>query len=189
MVREGGRFSAIAIVVHVVGIAAGLYLGWIAVTAIAPDLPADDVQPGIASSVAPGAVAGDDPDSLFAAGALDAAFTQLEEQLPAGHGIVRLRIEPGTLDAETRSGEGLFELDDVSTSLPARLIFEIHAQRAQVTAHDIGYMELIATERGPRWYVQLDTSVTDVDPPWTYGAPLEGSPLTVGPGEPQALAP
>ena len=183
------RNYAVPVLVHAVGIALGVYLGWLAMAALSPDLPDPDVPPGVSSSTAPGAVAGDDPDSLYGAGALDAAFTQLEQQLPAGEEIVRLRIEPGQLDAETRSGDGLFSLDDVPSGLPARLIAEISREREQVTAHDIGYMELVATEGGPRWYVQLDTALTDVDPPWTYGAPLEGSPLTVGPGEPEPVAP
>ena len=189
MVREHSGFSPSAILVHLLGIAAGIYLGLLAMAAIAPDLPGEEIEPGLSSSSTPGAVAGNDPDSLFNHGALDTAFVQLEAQLPADHGIVRLRIEPGTLDADTRTGDGLFELDDVSAALPERLIAAIHRRREQVTAHDVGYMELIATERGPRWYVQLDTALTDVNPPWTYGAPLEGTPLSVGPGEPKPLAP
>ena len=189
MVSESSPFSPAAVIVHLIAIAAGLYLGFVAMDAIAPDLPSESVGPGLSSSAAPEQVAGDDPDSLFGADALGSALEQLDEQLPAGESIVRLRIEPGSIDAETRSGEGLFSLDDVSPALPARLIEEIHRQRAPVTAHDVGFMELVATEEGPRWYVQLDVSRTDVDPPWTYGAPLEGTPLEVGGPPPEAVSP
>jgi hypothetical protein len=45
-------------------------------------------------------------------------------------------------------------------------------------------MDLVGTAKGPRWYVQLDTGREIGPPPWTYGAPLEGAPLTVGPAPP-----
>jgi len=37
--------------------------------------------------------------------------------------------------------------------------------------------------------VQLDINRTDVAPPWTYGAPLDGAPLTVGGAPPTAIVP
>lgn len=189
MVREGSPINPVAILLHVLGIAAGLYLGFVVMDSLAPDLPPEAVGAGVSSSSEPRDVAGDDPDSLFAPQNLTPALAQLDEQLPAGEGIVTLRIEPGELNAETRTGDGLFALDDVTPELPERLIDEIHARRERVTARDIGYMELVATEQGPRWYVQLDINRTDVDPPWTYGAPLEGSPLEIGPGPPSPAEP
>ncbi len=187
MVRESTGFNPVAVIVHVLAIAAGLYLGFLAMDSIAPNLPPEALEPGVSSSTAPEDVAGDDPDSLLRAANLAPALAQLDEQLPAGHGIVTLRIDPGELSVDSRSGEGVFSIDDVSPDLPERLIDEIHAQRDRVTAHDIGYMELIATAKGPRWYVQLDINRTDVDPPWTYGAPLEGTPLEVGGGRPRPV--
>ena len=189
MVREGSGFNPVAIGVHLAAIAVGLLLGFLLMNAIAPDLPEEEIAPGVSSSTAPADVAGDDPDSLFRPSVLAPALDQLGEQLPAGEEILRLRIEPGGLSAETADGEGLFTLDDVPIEAPELLIVQIHGQRERVDAHDVGYMDLVATERGPRWDVQLDTAVTDVDPPWTYGAPLEGIPLTVGPGEPTPVAP
>lgn len=188
MLAESSRFNPVAVIVHLLAIAAGLYLGFLAMDAIAPDLPDEGVDPGVSSSAVPRKVAGDDPDSLFAAGALAPALDQLEEQLPAGEGVVRLRIEPGGLTADTASAGGLFELGDVAAETPARLIAAIHRQREGITAHDIGYMELVATADGPRWYVQIDIFRTNVDPPWTYGAPLEGTPLTVGGAPPEPVA-
>jgi hypothetical protein len=181
VVAESSRFNPVAVIVHLIAIAAGLYLGFLAMDAIAPDLPGEEVGPGVSSSAAPDDVAGDDPESLFNPAALAPALDQLREQLPAGEGIVTLRIEPGGLSADTAAADGLFSLDDVSPDLPQKLIAEIHAQRERVTAQDIGSIDLVATEDGPRWYVQIDIFRTDVDPPWTYGAPLEGKPLEVGP--------
>jgi hypothetical protein len=48
----------------------------------------------------------------------------------------------------------------------------------------VGYIDLVATAKGPRWYVQLDIARDIGPPPWTYGAPLGGGPLTVGPAPP-----
>lgn len=183
-----GAFNPIPILVHVVAIALGLYLGWQAMDAITPNLPDDDIAPGISSSTDPGAVAPDDPDSLFRAANLAPALAQLDEQLAAGDGISTLHIEPGSLDAETGSGEGMFEPADVPASLPARLAEEIHAIRNQVTLADVGYMDLVATRKGPRWYVQLDVNRTDVSRPWTYGAPLDGEPLSIGGSPPEPIA-
>jgi hypothetical protein len=51
----------------------------------------------------------------------------------------------------------------------------------------IRYMELVATREGPKRYVQLDINRTGVSPPWTYGAPLDGEPLTVGDAPPKPV--
>jgi hypothetical protein len=188
VVAESSRFNPVAVIAHLLAIAAGLYLGFVAMDAIAPDLPGDDVAPGVSSSTVPRDVAGDDPDSLFRAAALAPALDQLEEQLPAGEGIVSLLIEPGGVSADTASADGLFELGDVSADTPSRMIGAIHRQRGAITAHDIGSMELVATADGPQWYVQVDIFLTDVDPPWTYGAPLEGKPLSVGGAPPEPVS-
>jgi hypothetical protein len=38
-------------------------------------------------------------------------------------------------------------------------------------------MDLLATRDGPQWSVQLDTSRSGLSPPWSYTAPLEGTPV------------
>ena len=48
-------------------------------------------------------------------------------------------------------------------------------------------MDVVATRDGPRWYVQLDTSRDVGPPPWTYGAPIAGGPIEVGPGPPKPV--
>ena len=181
----GGGFNPIPVLVHVVAIAAGIFLGLQAMDAIAPDLPS--AEPGVSSSAAPGAVSGDDPDSLFQPENLGLALVRLEDQIAAGEGLLRLRISPGSLDVESATGDGLFDPDDVSAALPSVIVDQAQGERPRVGLADVGYMELVATEEGPRWYVQLDTSKTDVSPPWTYGAPLSGTPLEPGGPAPMAI--
>jgi hypothetical protein len=184
---EGG-FNPIPVLVHLVAIALGIYLGFLAMDAIAPDLPGDDVEPGVNSSVAPGQVGGDDADSLFVAANLGPALDQLDEQLAAGEGIVSLHVQPGKLDAETGTGDGLIDPDDVAPGLPLRITGGIDAERnGSTTLADVSYMDLVATAKGPRWYVQLDINRDIGPPPWTYGAPLEGAPVTPAGAPPEPL--
>ena len=173
-------FNPVPVLVHLVAIAVGLYLGWQVMDSVSPDLPGADVGPGLSSSSDPGAVAGDDPDSLFRPANLAPALAELDDQIAAGEGVSTLHIEPGKLSAETASGEGPFAPSDVAPGTPQRIAAEIHRMRAPVTLADVGYMDLVATGDGPKWYVQLDIDRTDVPPPWTYGAPLAGAPLSVG---------
>ncbi|MDX6580898.1 MAG: hypothetical protein QOI10_82 [Solirubrobacterales bacterium] len=187
MATEGSGFNPIPVVVHLVAIALGLWLGYLAMDAIAPNLPDPDQDPGLSSSSAPRAVAGDDPDSLFRAVNLSSALAQLDDQLAAGDGIVSLHIEPGSLDAETGSGDGTFAPAGVPVAVPALLASEINEQRGRAGLGEVSYMDLVATARGPRWYVQLDSGKDIGPPPWTYGAPLEGAPLTVGPAPPKPV--
>jgi hypothetical protein len=186
-VATEGALNPIPILVHVLAIAAGLIVGWLVMDRITPDFPSADTEPGVESSAAPGAVSGNDPDSLFFTANLAPALSQLDDQVAAGQGVVTLHITPGSIDAATSDADGTFDVSDVNPSTPALLADEIHTQRERVTLADIGSMELVATRKGPRWYVQLDTT-TDVDPPWTYSAPLEGSPLEVGGAPPKPIA-
>ena len=186
MATESG-FNPIPALVHVVAIAVGLYLGFVAMDAIAPDLPGEGVEPGVSSSSAPGAVAGDDSDSLFRAANLGPALDQLDEQLAAGQGIRSLHLEPGALNADTSSADGTLAPADVPVAAPATLADEIAAERHGITLADVSYMDLVATAKGPRWYVQLDIDRDIGPPPWTYGAPLAGSPLTAGGAPPKPI--
>jgi len=184
---EGG-FNPVPLLVHLVAIALGLYLGFIAMDAITPDLPGDDVAPGVSSSVAPAQVAGDDPDSLFDAANLGPALAEIDDQLAAGQGIVSLHIEPGTIDADTGTGDGLIDPDDVGPQIPLRITGGIDVERpGSTTLADVSFMDLVATAKGPRWYVQLDIDRDIGQPPWTYQAPLEGAPVTAGGAPPQPV--
>jgi hypothetical protein len=180
-------FNPIPVLIHLVAIAVGLYLGWLVMERITPDLPDDDTAPGLSSSTAPRAVAPDDPDSLLHASNLMAALAALDDQLAAGQEIVTLHLTPGSLETDAATADDGFAPDDVDPTLPQRLVDEIHAMRSAVTLSDVGYMDLVATRDGRRWYVQLDISRTDVSPPWTYGAPLEGQPVTAGGAPPKPI--
>jgi hypothetical protein len=186
-VATESRNYTVPVLLHLIGIALGIYLGFLVMNAISPDLPDPDTDPGVSSSARPGAVLGDDPDSLFRAVNLGPALDQLGEQLAAGEGIVSLHIEPGAVDAETGSADGVFDPDEVPVEVPALLGVEINEDRGSLTLADLSYMDLVATSDGPRWYVQLDIDRDIGPPPWTYGAPLEGKPLEVGPGIPQPV--
>jgi hypothetical protein len=180
-VASESGFNPIPALVHLVAIALGLYLGFLVMDAIAPDLPDEGVEPGVSSSSAPRAVAGDDPDSLFRAANLGPALDQVGDQLAAGEGILRLHIEPGTVDARTGTGDGLLDPAEVPPGAPLRITGGIDGGRPRsTTLADVAYMDLVATERGPRWYVQLDINRDIGPPPWTYGAPLAGVPVTPG---------
>lgn len=187
MATETRGWNPAAVLVHLVAIAVGLYLGLVTMNRIVPDLPGEAVDPGVSSSSSPGAVAGDDPDSLFLSSNLQPALAQLEDQLGAGQGITTLHLEPGSLDAETASAAGSFQPGDVPVEVPALLGDQIRAERGRLGLADVAYMDLVATARGPRWYVQLDVAGEIGPPPWTYGAPLDGTPLIAGPSPPNPV--
>ena len=185
MASEGG-FNPIPIIVHVLAIAAGLFAGWIVMDRITPDFSTAD--PGVESSSAPGSVAGNDPDSLFLPNNFSEAMVQLQDQVAAGQGIVTLHLEPGSMDADTSDADGTIDLTDVPVSAPAQIADALHSLREGITLEDIGYMDLVATRKGPRWYVQLDIDRTDVNPPWTYSAPIEGTPVTPAGSPPKPIS-
>ena len=148
MATEGGGFNPIPVLVHLVAIALGLYLGFVVMDRLAPDLPDDSVEPGVSSSSAPGAVAGDDPDSLYSAANLAPALAQLDDQLAAGQGIASLHLEPGSLDADTSSVDGTIAPGDVGPEVPALLASEINAERGKLSLADVA---LLRPRRDPQW--------------------------------------
>lgn len=180
-------FNPIPLLVHAVAIAVGLYLGFVVMGELSPDLPDDSVEPGVSSSSAPRAVAGGDPDSLFRAANLGPALAQLDDQLGAGQAPRSLHLEPGKLDADTADAAGTFAPADVPTEAPALIGSQINQQRG-LTLDDVAYMDLVATAKGPRWYIQLDINRDIGPPPWTFGAPLEGAPVEAGGAPPKPTA-
>jgi hypothetical protein len=54
---------------------------------------------------------------------------------------------------------------------------------------DLQFVELVQTKDGPEWYVQLISTRPDLPPPWTYGARLYLSKLTVGGAPPKRIGP
>jgi hypothetical protein len=181
MASEGG-FNPIAAIVHLIAIAAGLFGGWAFMGWAAPDLPAEEVEPGI-SAAAPEAVSGGDPDSLFRASNLGPALDQLAEQVPAGNELISFELRPGEISAE--SGDGGIELDPeaISATAPEAIVPQIAAPRREaggdpvpIDLDDVAFFQIVRGRDGPRWYVQLDL---DIDPPRTAHASLDGTTVTV----------
>lgn len=143
--------SPLAPIAHLVAIAAGLWGGLWVMGAITPDLPGAEVEAGVVADDK--AVPPADSGSLLRADNLEPALTQLAAQLGAGGEIVRLRIDPGRLDAE--EGDGGFEVTDVDPGAAERLVEMIARERPKVALGDIQYVELVQAEQGPQWYVQL----------------------------------
>lgn len=185
-----GSLNPVPLLVHLVALAAGLYLGFLAMDRVTPDLPSESTEPGVTAVASPTQVAGDDPNSLLRSAPLAGALDQLDEQLAAGEGIVRLRIEPGQVDTESGSAAGTFDPADVDPATPELIAERIHAQRAEVRGlDDIQYMELVATSSGPQWYVQLVSTDPRINPPWSYGTDLDGPPpLEVGGAPPKPVS-
>ena len=84
--------------------------------------------------------------------------------------------------------EGLIDPSEVPASAPEWIVSQIAEERPRVTLDKVRYMELVATEEGQRWYVQLVSDDSQISPPWTYTADLEGDLLEVGGPEPVAIS-
>jgi hypothetical protein len=184
MVREGPSINPTAVIVHVVAIAVGLFLGWLAMDAITPDAPSA-TEPG---AVVPEIVAGDDEGSFFRSPNLEPALDELAEQYGNHTGIVRLRIEPDGIETETRSGQG-FAPGEVDPEAPLSLVLAVDALRGgqPIGLGEISFIELVQTKDGPRWYIQLDINKDIGSPPWTYGAGLDGTDLQEGVAPPKPI--
>jgi hypothetical protein len=180
-----GALNPIPILVHVLAIAAGLFVGWIVMDRITPNFPTAD--PGVESSSAPKAVAGGDPDSLYHPNNFSDAIGQLQEQFGAGQGAVSLHLEPGQIEVETSDVDGTFDLAEVPVAAPLRIGMAIEEQRPRLGLAEIAYMDLVATPNGPRWYVQIDVNATAEPPPWTYTAPLDANSVTPGGAPPEPV--
>jgi hypothetical protein len=177
--------NPVAVITHVAAVAAGVWGGMTLMGAIAPDLPDDEVEAAVSAPA--DEVAPDAPESLLRAENLKPALAQLESQLGAG-GILRLTMEPGSL--KTVEGEGGFDASEVPAVGPERLAERIGQERPELRGlADIQYVELVQTEIGPEWYVQLVSTREGLSPPWTYGAPLDLGGLTVGGAPPEQIEP
>jgi hypothetical protein len=187
-VATEGSLNPLPLVLHLVALAAGLYLGWVFMSWVTPDLPSDETEAGVSATAVQ--VAGDDPNSLLRAGPLEGALDSLDDQLAAGEGIAVLRIEPGEINVSGSHAEGTFEPSDVDPAVPLFIVQRIATQRPVVDGlDDVQYMELVATDEGPRWYVQLVSTNPRIDPPWSYGSDLDGPPpLEVGGAPPNPVA-
>ena len=173
-VTREGSFNPVAVLVHVVAIAAGIVAGLAAMGAISPNLPADvDVdEPGVETPAADG----DDSSSLFLSPNLEFAFDELRDENGAGAEYSLIDIQPGQITTESNGGAGSFTIDEVSASVPQTMIFELGEKRPEVTAEDVEYIQLAAITGGPRWILKLSDD-SGLAPPLAYSARADGSRL------------
>jgi len=178
MATERAALNPIAVIVHLVAIAAGVYLGITAIAAISPDLPSESSQPGVQASAVGDQVAADDPNSLLQPGPLAISLNSVDDQLAAGKSLSHVHITPSEITTETTDTGG-FDVADVDNSAPLRLANLIAQQRKDVDGlGDVQFVDVrLDSDGNPQWYVQL---VLDIDPPRTYTAPLGA--LSVTPG-------
>ncbi len=120
-----------------------------------PTFPTAD--PGVESSSAPRAVAGNDPDSLFLPNNMSEAMVELQDQFAAGQGIVTLHIEPGSIDVrDQRRRRHLRPSGCARGGAGANRRPDPRACARRSASSRSRYMDLVATRKGPRWYVQID---------------------------------
>lgn len=169
--------SPVSVITHLLAIALGAWGGFWLIAKVAPDLPDAGTDPAVEAPATPAEVKGDDPKSLLRTGPLAGALDQLSDQIAAGDVIVTLRLEPGSLDAESGSGGVDLETGEIPPNAPERIVAEIAKQRPQVSLGDVQFMQLRPGPDGSEWYVQLSV---EIDPPRTYIAPLDGSSATAG---------
>lgn len=169
--------SPVSVVTHLLAIAVGAWGGLWLMSRVAPDLPAQETDPGVEAPATPAEVKGDDPKSLLRSGPLASGLDQLSDQIAAGDVVVMLRLAPGSIDVQSGSGGVDLETGEIPPDAPERIVAAIARQRPQVSLDDVQFMQLRPGPDGPEWFVQLETGI---DPPRTYVAPLDGSSATAG---------
>ena len=178
--------SPVVIICNLVGLILGVWGGFQVVGAVTPDMPDPDTEPGF-EAPAEIDVSGGDTTSLFRNFPLDVALNELEEQQAAGTSIMQLHIKPDSISADMFDNDHGFQPGDVDDYAIETMVAEIDSQRSeQVSLDDVRGADLVMTERGPRWHLQLDSARPDLPPPWTYDAPLGGRPAKPG-GPPNDL--
>jgi hypothetical protein len=170
---------ALPILLHLVAIAAGLFLGIEAIAALSPDLPSESSEPGVNAPATPTQVPPDATNSLLQPGPLSIALDSVDDQLAAGQKLQVVHITPGEIDTSTTDDGDGFDVADVDVSAPTRLAALISQERKEVRGlQDFQFVELRLDPNGdPQWYVQL---ALDIDPPRTYTAPIEALAVTPG---------
>jgi hypothetical protein len=170
--------SPLPIILHLVAIAAGLFLGITAMAALSPDLPSEGSAPGVNAPASGAQVPPGAPNSLLQPGPLSIALDSVDDQLAAGQQLTLVHITPAEISTDATDGDG-FDVSDVDVSAPTRLATLIHQQRKVVTGlDDLQFVDLrLGPDGDPQWFVQLGS---EIDPPRTYVAPLDA--LSVAPG-------
>ena len=189
MVSESG-FNPIPVLVHLVAIALGLCLGFVAMDAIAPDLPGEGVEPGVSSSL--GAAGGRRRRRRLALSRRQPRSrrsTSSTTSSPPARGSPRFTSSPGRVERRHgRAGRRPVRARRRPGRRPgaARRRDRRRAPRRRDAWPTSPTSIWSRPAKGPRWYVQLDINRDIGPPPWTYGAPLDGAPVTAGPGAAEA---
>ena len=154
MVSEGA-LNPIPILVHLVAIAAGLFVGWTVMDRITPDFPSDDSR---ASSRRRRRVRS--PATIPTR--CSCRTTSRRRSSSSRSSSPRARASSPCISSPVRSRSRAVT-STAPTSSPTcpwrrrrELPIEINEQRPELDLAQIAYMDLIATRKGPRWYVQID---------------------------------
>jgi hypothetical protein len=176
--------NPVAAICHVLAIGLGVAGGIWAVSSISPDLPGEDVEPGVEIPVP---VEAESPESLFNAGPLSTAIFQLEEQEGDGTEYAFLSITPTELIVSDITVEGGVEPSDLSAGEPERVIELLSAERKAISQEAVRQMDVVATKDGLVWVVHLDS--TSVSPPTQYVVPYGTDEVEAGGPLPDPLVP
>ena len=158
--------NPVAAICHVLAIVLGVFGGIWAVNSLSPDLPDEDVEPGVEIPVPVGP---ESPESLFQPGPLSTAISQLEGQEGDGVEYAFISITPTSLVVSDITVDGGVEPSDISTGEPQRVIDLLSAERKEISQDDARQMDLVATSDGLVWVVHLDSS--SVSAPTQYVVP------------------
>jgi len=176
--------NPVAAICHVLAIVLGVVGGIWVVNSLSPDLPDEDVEPGVEIPVP---IEAESPESLFNAGPLSTAIFQLEGQEGDGVEYAFLSITPTSLVVSDITVEGGVEPSDLSTGEPQRVIELLGKERAAITPETVRQMDLVATKDGLVWVVHLDS--TSVSPPTQYVVPYGTDEVEADAPLPDALLP
>jgi hypothetical protein len=147
--------SPVPPILHILALAAGLWLGWTAMSAISPDLEPNapaGVEAAAAQVTGPG-----DPQSLFQPSALSTALTQLQDQLGDDEEITSMTIHPGRLESSSSSSGDGFPVAGISSAGPYLLAYSIDQRRREpIGVDDLVAVSVAPTAAGPLWTARLD---------------------------------
>ena len=176
--------NPVAAICHVLAIVLGIVGGIWAVNSLSPDLPDEDVEPGVEIPVQ---VEPESPESLFRPGPLSTAIFQVEEQEGDGAEYAFLSITPTSLVVSDIEADGGVEPSDLSTGEPERVIELLSAERKEISQEAVRQMDLVATKNGLVWVVHLDS--TSVSEPTQYVVPYGTDEVRADAPLPDALLP
>ena len=131
------------------------------------------------------------PTRCFARPTWSRRSTSSRTSWPPARASSRCTSSPAALETPRRAGRRAVR--SPPTSPPARrwcspTTIDTERGGRRSTSARSRYMELVATARRARAGTCSSTSTADIGPPpWTYGAPLAGAPMTAGPAPPKPV--